>query len=249
MKNKIKLFLLSSSVFAMVYWSGCTPDDIKPPQPIPCDVLYPKNVIIEEPQPTFTWCSVNEALIYHVQIGDENTFTETKFDTIVHGNNLFPKYLEPVPNTTYSTLKEFKWGNTYYWRIAPITNGVQGDWSETHEFQTWDARDKVIGTYTANKYIYLTNRWNNNSLDSSFGTAEIRIEKVPNSRNILFTEIGGHNLSKELNAQWTSSYWSVTENVYPNFAKFSMPNDSFTVVIMTNPASSTPWGYYFGGFQ
>lgn len=100
-----------------------------------------------------------------------------------------------------------------------------------------------------NKYIYLTNRWDNNSLDSSFGTVEIRIEKVPNSRNILFTEIGGHNLTKELNAQWTGNDWSVTENVYPNFAKFSMPNDSFTVVIMTNPANNPPWGYYFGGFQ
>jgi hypothetical protein len=253
MKNKIKLLLLLSSVFVMVYWSSCTPDDVEPPEPTPCDILFPSlGQTVDSSIFYFQWCEINEATKYHIQADIDLSLGEPfLYDTIIDGTILKSTKMYQSANdpTIFSEGTPFKWGNTYYWRIAPIINGVEGDWSDIYEFQTWDARDKVVGTYTANKYLYLTNRWDNNSLDSSFGTAEIRIEKVPNSRNILFTEIGGHNLTKEMQAEWSGDYWSVTENVYPNFAEFNMQNDSFTVVIMTNPANNPPWGYYFGGFK
>jgi hypothetical protein len=252
MKKQIKLFLLFSSVFAMVYWSSCTPDDVvEPPEPTLCDILYPLDITIDEPQPTFVWCSINEALVYHVQIGEDNTFAETRFDTIVNGNSLFPKYLEPIPNTTYSVLKEFGWGGVYYWRVAPIINGVQGDWSAIYEFQTWDARDKVVGTYMTQKYLYKANRLQNNYLDTAYGTFEIKIEKIENSRNILFTEIGGHNLRRELEgSSINQNSWNIVENPpYGSLATFNMPNDSFEIIIMTSPVDPNAHGYYFGGFQ
>jgi hypothetical protein len=254
MKNKIKLFLLLSSVFVMVYWSSCTPDDVvKPPYKPDCAVLYPTyNGTVDTSVFYFEWCEIEGATKYRVQANEDFSVGEPfLYDTIVQGTRAKSTRIYQSSNdpTLFSEGTPFKWGETYHWRVAPVINGVQRDWSEVYEFQTWDARDKVVGIYTANKYIYLTNRWGNNSLDSSFGTAEIKIEKVPNSKNILFTEIGGHNLTKEMQAQWSGNSWSVTENVYPNFAEFNMQNDSFTVVIMTNPANNPPWGYYFGGFK
>jgi hypothetical protein len=213
-----------------------------------CDVLYPENGgIIDSSVFYFQWCEVEGATKYRVQAEGTTPFL---YDTIVESNSAKSIILLPILNDP-SMMWEwspFKWGETYEWRVAPIINGVQGDWSETYHFKTWDERDKYVGTYTGDKYIYKHSLFGEFYLAENLGTGQVKVEKVEGSnRKIRITEIGGNHLTKELDNYGELSYWSKIYNVYPNSATFYEQSDSFDFEFMTNPADSLAWGYYFGG--
>ena len=255
MKKQIKLFLLFSSVFVMVYWSSCTPDNVEPPTPVeptPCTVLYPPmDATVDTSIFYFQWCAIDGATKYRIQA--ESLIPSSypyAYDTTVESTSAKSVILLPVSNNPNSTWEwsPFEWGNTYQWRVAPIVNGIQGDWSETYEFKTWDARDKFVGVYSGNKYIYEFDLFGNSYLKENLGTGQVKVEKVEGSNNkIRVTEIGGNNLTQELDNYGELFAWSRTYNVYPNIAAFNEQIDSFTIKFMTNPADSLAWGYYFGG--
>jgi hypothetical protein len=255
MKNKIKSLFLLSIVFVMVYWSSCTPDEVvQPPYKPDCAVLYPEyNGTVDTSVFYFEWCSIGAATKYRIQA--TKTFQAGEpflYDTIVEGmtvksTRIFYSSADP---SLYREGTPFEWGNSYEWRVAPIINGVQGDWSEIYPFKTWDARDKFVGTYSANKYIYEYTLFGQPYFKENLGTGQIKIEKVEGSDKILVSEIGGNNLTQELNNSGASNgyfLWMKIYNVYPNTAVFYPQTDSFSVFFMTNPADSLAWGYYFGG--
>lgn len=255
MKKQIKLFLLFSSVFAMVYWSSCTPDDVvEPPYKPDCAVLYPEyNGTVDTSVFYFKWCPIDGATQYRVQA--TKTFQAGEpflYDTIVEATSAkSTQFYSPSDNPSIS--KEgspFYWGNSYEWRVAPITNGVQGDWSEIYPFKTWDARDKIVGIYSTNKYIYEYTLFGQPYFKENLGTGQVKVEKVEGSNKILVSEIGGNNLTQELDNHGAYNgyfLWMKIYNVYPNTAVFYPQTDSFSVFFMTNPADSLAWGYYFGG--
>ena len=245
------LMLIAFGLSISIFWSSCDPDE-PTPIPLPCDVLFPSTgTVVDTSIFYFEWCAEDNVTSYRVQASNNFISGDIIFDTIVEGTTVKSTmiYQSTADPALFVEGTPFFWGNTYEWRYTTVINGVEGEWSEVYEFQTWDARDKYVGTFTINKYKYLTNRWYNSSLDTFYGLSQIKIEKVPDSRSILFTELGGDNLTKELHYGFYGTLWEHTDNVYPNYAKFGMQNDSFEVVIMTNPADDPPHGFYFGGFQ
>jgi hypothetical protein len=254
MKKQIKFFLLFSSVFAMVYWSSCTPDDVEPPTPVeptPCTVLYPPiDATVDTSIFYFQWCAIDGATKYRIQADIDVNVEEPIYDIIVDSlaakSTIFRQVINNPNNFVESS--PFSWGNTYQWRIAPIINGVQRGWSEVYTFKTWDARDKYIGTYTTNKYIGKYDLFDNFYLADNLGVAQVKVEKVANStKKIRITEIGGNNLTEVLESQGLDFEWSKIHDVYPNLATFMEQSDSLHFVFMTNPVDSIPWGYHFGG--
>jgi hypothetical protein len=229
----------------VLYISSCTKDG----QP-DCKWIYPEyESTIDTTIFDFQWCEVEGATKYRIKVEGIANFG-VPFDTIVEGTSTKSMIQIPDannPNNPYLSVSPFEWGENYEWRVAPIIDGQQGEWSEIYTFKTWDARDKIVGTHTLDKYIYKhTLGMSGYAYISDYlGTGQVKVEKVEGTKNIRVTEIGGNNLSEELNNSNLNS-WSKTYNVYPN-GLVTYPNDSIEIVFMTNPGDSIPWGYYFGG--
>lgn len=234
----------------LMFIISCSEDEPTPiptPQGLDCNDIYPEydstiNISIFN----FEWCAKQGATQYYLQVSDEESFSEIMFDTVTsettkratvflvdHGNGSMVEYFP------------FIWGTTYYWRVAPIIDGQQGEWSDIYTFKTWDERDKLIGTYTMDKHIYKISLSGYSYISTDLGEGQVKVEKVENSKNIRITEIGGNNLTEELSNSSTNG-WTKYYDVYPH-SLVTYPNDSIRVIFMTNPGDSIPWGYYYGG--
>jgi hypothetical protein len=224
----------------VLYISSCTKDG----QP-DCKWIYPEyESTIDTTIFDFQWCAVEGATKYHIQADVDLLGIEPfLYDTIVEQTTIKSTLMYQSMNDP-NLISE---GTPFEWRVAPIIEGQQGEWSEVYTFKTWDARDKIVGTHTLDKYIYKhTLGMSGYAYISDYlGTGQVKVEKVEGTKNIRVTEIGGNNLSEELNNSNLNS-WSKTYNVYPN-GLVTYPNDSIEIVFMTNPGDSIPWGYYFGG--
>ncbi|MFT5834680.1 MAG: hypothetical protein ACI97N_002320 [Cognaticolwellia sp.] len=234
----LKLSFFGVALFLV---SSCTKDT----QP-DCKNLYPEyEGTIDTSVFDFQWCAIQGATHYRVKV--EGTFYP--FDTIVEGTSMKSMIQVPDANNPniYLEISPFQWGENYEWQVAPIIDGQQGEWSEVYTFQTWDARDKIIGTYTLDKYIYKYSLSGYSYLSNYLGEGQVKVEKVESTRNIRITEIGGNNSSEELRNLGSLSSWSKTYDVYP-YKLVAYPNDSIKIIFMTNPADSIPWGYYYGGY-
>ncbi|MFK7948020.1 MAG: hypothetical protein AB8G11_10535 [Saprospiraceae bacterium] len=248
MNNIIKNIIFGVLCVGMIYISSCTKDPQPPYQP-DCDNLYPEyDGVVDTNIFIFQWCAVEGATQYRIIVEGIDPNYHVPFDTIVEGINLKSTFFVPTTNdpSVYVEVSPFEWGNTYEWRVAPIIDGQQGEWSDIYTFRTWDVRDEIIGTYTLNKYIYKYSLSGYSYPSTYLGEGQVKVEKIENSKNIRITEVGGNNLTEELDGGWLSYSWSRTYDTYPNYLR-TFPNDSIEIVFMTNPGDSIPWGYYFGG--
>ncbi len=99
-------------------------EDIKPEDPtilvLPQDKAKNTPLIIN-----FSWNKVERALLYHLQISEDNTFATDK---------LFTEY-KTIPDTQ-RTVIDFKYGKTYFWRVVAWNEAGNGEWSQVREFST-----------------------------------------------------------------------------------------------------------------
>lgn len=248
MNNIIKNIIFGVLCVGMIYISSCTKDTQPPYQPN-CDSLYPEyDGVVDTNIFNFQWCAAEGATKYRVQATTTfNVGEPYLYDTIVEQTTVKSTLMYQSTNdpTLITEGTPFEWGNTYEWRVAPIIDGQQGEWSDIYTFKTWDERDKLIGTYTMDKHIYKISLSGYSYISTDLGEGQVKVEKVENSKNIRITEIGGNNLTEELSNSSTNG-WTKYYDVYPH-SLVTYPNDSIRVIFMTNPGDSIPWGYYYGG--
>ena len=247
MKKIIKNIIFGVLCVGMIYISSCTKDTQPPYQPN-CDSLYPEyDGVVDTNIFNFQWCAIEGAISYRIKVEGIAPNFPVPFDTVVEGTTVKSTLMYQSTNDPTLIIEgtPFEWGNTYEWRVAPIIDGQQGEWSDIYTFRTWDERDKLIGTYTMDKHIYKISLSGYSYISTDLGEGQVKVEKVENSKNIRITEIGGNNLTEELSNSSTNG-WTKYYDVYPH-SLVTYPNDSIRVIFMTNPGDSIPWGYYYGG--
>lgn len=83
-------------------------------------------------QAEFKWNKVNDAYYYNIEIA-----TDSEFKNIIYQKNNVDSNITKVEGLE----RGFK---TYYWRVAPISSGGKGEYSEIWKFQTGMSVPKLI---------------------------------------------------------------------------------------------------------
>ncbi len=145
----------------------------------------------------FEWKKVDEAYYYNIEIA-----TDSKFENIVYQKNNVDS------NVTIADGLErgFK---TYYWRVAPISSGGMGEYSDVWKFQTGMSVPELIYPEQNSQNIPtgVNLKWQKFDVDGI--NYKVQISNNGFFNNILFEGITTEdNLSFDLKAQ-TKYFWRV----------------------------------------
>ncbi len=149
--------------------------------------------------PLLTWTPIEGAKFYRLQISSDPQFEKMTVDR------------QDISNTAWIIQQKLKKQTTFYWRIATINFGGQGEWSKSYVFTTIpNIPDVPMPTYPANGVTLVDNevqfKWKPDEYADYF---RIQIASDSKFKNILIApdSIRGDNTALTLPQKAGKYYW------------------------------------------